>query len=1185
MEFEQLNVSCDKNPIVLIDNSGSTKDQMNGCSILHTELQKMRDMMDQLDITEIYLMFWNSNCEFANNKKLINIKSIDESNYKSYGSTYLGTALKQLPVEWFENKEKCDIYIYTDGEINDAPHDIMREILNKASIHIITVEANNNNYNNINCNAGNTIYDVIRKNCLTGKVKQFVSFNKHHIYEPFVTFNNPDVPHGYASFRNQIFKITNMKHFINYMDTLISQTNENDIMKLTHDLSLTVSHLIKNKSIQIQHQIINLFADLFSNTYGFKLIRELLLKEVDNHVKGTATTFQAYKRNREKVFENAQISLYQDVKQSISYVPSKKYLSLIQKTTENKDVIIIASANNVKERIILANKIFNNGGFNIDKYNIPMLPLDVALDHDTYDQCMRQWIRANYSKKYNINAASDIILYYFFADAMRVFLSDLSIEIKNSYRELVKLMLDRKRYGTDITEYNYLQDNPPAAVTGSASKINYILYKTMKFCGLVKENINILNDIQDDDENNINDFTAELIIKPFTFWYAFILSFGDELLIKSQYIFCEQSLKDDNMDNRQLIDFMHSHLVKINEIDCTNVSNYDYTCYITLEHTDKTGGYILPPHRLSKNSICSPNMIISSDAYNSIKLTNYNTCPICYSELNFNDFKWIKPKNEILQEESLKNSAKMPNLNEPYYNINSFDVVEIDETVYKSDNDLSIYKMNDCNFDTVAYTINCPYIQEALGTRSIEVKTQEEFNKIVYFKYPFLKEINFKNVVIAGGFCRSILLRQKMKDFDFFIHDENNDHMNIFNRLLTDTLVSIKKQHPDIKFLSMYKHLFNVYEVVCVLDPNNFFRENYTLDNFDKFKFNSLHLYDHHTIIDPENGKVYRRRITSKCEILNEDELNELIKNKDFSNYFEDGDINGVRMIYRLQFILTKNKNIENILDGFDLYPSRVAFDGSTTYFTKKSEQAYKYMINVINENNYSTLFDHRISKYFTYGFSIVLPELNIETIENNQVLSLGTNHFDIKHILNNCIMVEHNSHLLRQIQSIEALEKQNLENGKSLYKSSLFCSLVSLLRYIKINNVSYLFTTTPISPGENGSMKFQESNEVVQFIDKIESRIPNNDFYGKYRNNFNDVVLNNGSLSNSNGNLISSSKKSSVSNLNNTVLNLDNSGSDDSSSDDSSSDDSSSDNSSSDNDSGSDNLSSDNDSGLDDSD
>jgi hypothetical protein len=1089
MEFEQINMSYDKNPIVLIDDSGSTGAICKNNCVLNVEIDKMKSIMKQKGISDIYLMFWDSNYIFANNDELINIDAIVDSDYKPRGSTVLGQALEIIPEKWYDSKEVCDIYIFTDGELNDRPIDIMKKILNRARMYIVTVESNHTDYNKGDCDAGNTMYEIIRKSNLTNKVKEFISFNEHHFDKPFITFNNPDVPHGYAPFRNNVFKITNMNKFFNYIDKIITETNESNILKLTHELSLTVSYLIKNKSSQIQRQIINLFSDLFANTKEYKTIRSILLEEVDNHIKGKATTFQSYKQNRGKAFETAQMSLYENVKQNISCVPNKKYASFILDTINN-NVIIKTSNNMVKERIIIGNRIFNQSGYNIDKYNVPILPLDIELDHDTYDQCVRQWIRANYAKKYNINAASDLILYYFLADSMRVFVSDVSDELKASYRKLVYLMLDRKRFGTDITEYVYLQDNAPESVTGNTSKINYILYKTMKFVGLVK-NKEIV------DEESIDEtYVKELIIQPMTFWYGFILLFNDESLIKSQHIFCEPSLTQDNMTNEKLLEFMNIHLKKINEIDCSNMADYDYTCYITLENTEDVGGYIIPPHRLSKNVVCNPNMVLSTVGYESLKSYNHNGCPICYTELDFATYKIAQPKKII------HNSENIPQINEPFYDTTKYDIVNIDESVYKSSDTSEIIKMNDCNFDTVAYTINAPHLQEALGTRTIEVKTQEQFNKIVYFKYPFLKDINFENVVLAGGFCRSILLRQRMKDFDFFIHDENNNHMTIFNRLIKDTLTSIKKQHPNVKFLTMYKHLFNVYEVVCITDPNGFFKEGFTLDNFDKYKFRSLHQYDRNTIIDPETGKVYRRKINSRSE-LNETEINELIKNKDYSNYFEDGDITGVHMKYRLQFVLTKNKCIKDIFENFDIYPSCVAFDGLNTYFTKKSEQAYKYMINVINENNYSTLFDHRLSKYFTYGFTIVLPELNINIIKNNKVLSIGTNNFNIIQILDKSIMIEYNYHLLSQIKSIEALEQKNINEGKSLYKSTLFCSLVSLLRYVKINKVSYILTDTYVAPDDNNTIKFQESSENVQFIDKIDSRITGHDYYGKYRMNY----------------------------------------------------------------------------------
>lgn len=163
----------------------------------------------------------------------------------------------------------------------------------------------------------------------------------------------------------------------------------------------------------------------------------------------------------------------------------------------------------------------------------------------------------------------------------------------------------------------------------------------------------------------------------------------------------------------------------------------------------------------------------------------------------------------------------------------------------------------------------------------------------------------------------------------------------------------------------MFKPLFNVYEVICISDPTNFFDENYVLDNFKQYDFKSLHRFDKNIIIDPVTGKVYRKKnIWNKLRsVLN---IKRYVENPNFSNYFEDGDITGIKMIHRLQFILVKYNSIESIFDCFDIYPSRVAWNGETTFFTKKCCQAYKYMINIVNENNYSTLFGHRLSKYFT---------------------------------------------------------------------------------------------------------------------------------------------------------------------------------------------------------------------------
>ncbi|AYV78949.1 MAG: hypothetical protein Edafosvirus57_2, partial [Edafosvirus sp.] len=922
------------------------------------------------------------------------------------------------------------------------------------------------------------LFEIIRENSLTNKVKKFMSYNEHHCKVPFSSLNNPDVPIGYAPFQNECFKLTETRQFINYLEDYIKKIgddNENTMIKLIHELSLTVSYITKGKSHQLQRMVIDMFCELFAETKVYKVIRKMLLSEIDNHNCGKATTFQGYKRNREKVFETAQLLLYSDVKTSISHQENKKYASLIMRSIDGNDVIIKMAGKNMCEKIMLADKTYNNAGCRIGKYHIPLLPINIILDHDIYDQCVRQWIRANYAKKYGINAASDLLLYYFLADSLRVFLSDVSTELKTCYKDLVYLMLDRKRFGTTFTEYSYLMTNPPAPVIGSENKINHILLKSMEHIGLAKNN------------NEPH--------SPFVFWYAFILALGDKELIKSQLIYCKNDISKDNLSVDNLLDEIKNKIKTIKEMDYSNImSNYDYTCYITLEDISEAGGYVFPSHKLSKKITCSPNMILSEEAYQTLE--NNIRCPICYTNIKTDSLKKIKPKYEVEKQDKNSHTNTLPDLDEPYYNVTKYELVTITEDEYKKDLIEQLIPMEKCNFDTISYNIDKPYIQEPMGTRSIEVKIQEEFTKLIDYKYGFLNKINFENVCLAGGFCRSILLKQKLKDFDFFIFGEN--HEQVFQRLISEIMMEIKKLYPKNKFLIMYKHLFNVYEIVSISDPNNFFKEDYVLDNFKQYDFKSLHKFDQNIIIDPKTGKVYKRKFK---KLIQTETDTEKIENVDFSNYFEDGDITGIKMSYRFQFILTKNNSIKSILNNFDFYPCRVAWDGKTTWFTDKSAKAYKYMINIINENNYSTLFDYRLGKYFTYGFSIVLPELDIDKIRNNKVLELGTNKFNLSQIDNKCILVEHNSHIANQLASLESLEKKSLEtDGRALYKSSLFCSLVSLLRYVKINNISYLITENCTVPSKDYNMKFQESEETIYFVNKIDSRINNHDLYGVLR-------------------------------------------------------------------------------------
>jgi hypothetical protein len=369
-----------------------------------------------------------------------------------------------------------------------------------------------------------------------------------------------------------------------------------------------------------------------------------------------------------------------------------------------------------------------------------------------------------------------------------------------------------------------------------------------------------------------------------------------------------------------------------------------------------------------------------------------------------------------------------------------------------------------------------------------------------------------------------------LKDLDFFFYGDN--HYEHFHTVLKQTLEALKEFKPHCKFLMLFKPLFNVFEVICITDPSDFIHDDYILDNFTHYQFKSLHRYDKYTIIDPLKGKIYRKKGWKTNDVTNQvqkkfeklrklEEAGEItdaqrkiyeedfvtikdLESPDFSNYFEDNDATGIRMNYRIQFILSKFAKHEDIFKSFDMYPCMVSYDGEQTRFIKDSYLAYKYMINMANEAKYSTLFSHRLCKYFDYGFKIGMPDLDLDALKHKTYFKIPNEKafsFKLVGIHNNVVTVEHNSHMVDKINSIIKLEKKASADKDVLYKSSLFCSLISILRYVKINKINYIFSKDVLLPDpKTGFLKFRESEIKVEFIDKINSRIDGHDFYGKFR-------------------------------------------------------------------------------------
>ena len=353
------------------------------------------------------------------------------------------------------------------------------------------------------------------------------------------------------------------------------KTSKDALLKLVHDLSLTIYHLTNNKSMSIKRSIINMINKLFINTPMYMEIREILLNEIRNHSLGKSTTFQDYRNNREKIFEIAQTSLYNDVKNSITYEYSGHYVSFLMKSKESK-IVIKCGENRMKYAIKINKNRYNYGGIKIGNHIIPLFPINIKMFEQT-NQCLRQWTRAIYSNQYRLNPAADIILYYYLTDALNVYLSDVDLDIKRAYINLSWVMLDRVRFGTSLKEIIYLKEgNPPAPVVGSISKMDYILKKCVGYANLKNTS-------------------------PYTLWYGIVLMLGCKKLELAQYNFCKNDILKDikckehiiQLSPQTTIKYLKRQFNKIKTCKVDTNDNYDYTCYITLNDTSK-------PHQIQK---------------------------------------------------------------------------------------------------------------------------------------------------------------------------------------------------------------------------------------------------------------------------------------------------------------------------------------------------------------------------------------------------------------------------------------------------------------------------------------------------------------------------------------------------------------------------------------------------------
>jgi len=1125
VNINTLKIEHDNEPYILIDRSGSTDGLYNFTeeitnsknqpqNIIGMERILAYETLKKLNIKKAKILFWNTSCEWIeiDNKPCndaVDIEYLLTNTIKSSNGTQLAQALEYLTFD--QSKQINDVYIFTDGEIQDVESYLSKELQRlfqyNVKIHIHTVENNNSNYTDANCDIGNKLFTSIRNMKMTNNIYEFVLHNQCHGLNGFKNYYNPTIPSDCVLFRNNIIHKCNIVGLIKILvDLDLNKMTDNELKLVIYELSNIIHQITKNKNASICNEIISLICKAFINTKVHNTIYDTLTNDIVNIKSGGIQTYHEYRNAKTNRNEKAQLSIFENVKKSIS--PNKSsFISFPITTNNNDNVLFIVDDKDVNENLLVRNKIFNNGCFKYQNHTIPILPIAINnLNNTDTISCIRRWVFSVYFQSKQHCNSEDMVLYQFLTDMLCIYVSDIPDNIKQIYVELAKIMLKEIRDNTEITEYDYLLTNKPSLVYGGEKAYHNL----MKRCR---------------DSNGIKNITIS------TLWYGILLAINDTRLLKfhKQYLLTglEYDSKRNNAfefncnNDNEILTYIKSQISKKYIIkQLNNISNdTEYTCYITLESTTTTGGYKINSHEIAPNICCNPKYIIKKEIFESLQ-DEYKTCPICYKDLsdpNDNMYTYVLPfenKKDVIKENII--------INEPMFECNKHNIIAIPTDMVNNIDDNTLLDIDTLDFATNSYEFDKPTINDTLNARRIAITNTKDFKTMMEYRYPFIEKMSFKNIIIAGGFCRSILLKQRAKDIDFFFHNDDNskietneDYIRIFRNSLNELTTSIYDHYNNIdkelegkfkenaykhniKFMAMFKPLYNVFEVICIKDPKNFIGSNeFNLKYFDKYKFNSLNTLNKHVQIN-----VKKNTITTDDKNFIDNELNDITKNM-LSNYFEDNDISGISMLHRFQFILCKYNSKLDVLNSFDMYPSRVCYDGNKVYMTQKAHFAYKYMINVLTEKGYSNMFDTRISKYFSYGFSIVLPLLDIDKIpEPKNRIVLNNLKFNIHNINRNNITVEHDSNLEDKLKSNAILERHCKNQGISLYKSAMFCSLVSVCRYVEANNINYIFTNKPFESITNNNLEFKFYNENIEtnFVDHIVSRIYNYDWYKNLR-------------------------------------------------------------------------------------
>ena len=1032
-------------PIILVDISGSTGDSfITNKTVREYEFTIAEQLCKKYAYTQAHIIVWSTHAQLYKNVQLEKFGEV-KGKTASNGGTELTSGLDCIDDSFLYPDRMTEILIITDGEVQDDKKSIIEKFtkLMQHPIQIKIIAVEPNDVDYYDVNA--RVGNQLYKIIRDGKLTRLVErFSVYNRREiEFINMSNPKVKAGYLPYDTQMFAVTDFNLFVSYIKKEITEL-------LTNDCQSRILKLIQNLSLTIYHHTKN------KSYYNQLLIVDLF----SNLLRGTRyfSDMRSLLLNEVNNHITGQISTFTEMKKARYLKIENTFMDLMNDTQkavspQPKDIaysFMLLDKNGNHYIIKSYDRTYTSIKIGPTTYKNCAISIDhyqvpLLFDFDGANTSASQWIKLIYSYRLNLSISNEYLYYYVLCDA---YLSKNS-EVSCLYDKYVDLLLNEYKYGTDVTICQDIEKT-------NMINIPYnILQDASNYCGVQ--------------------------IRPSTLYYLVCLHYllkyvkDQTPVISNLRSFCQKDLLIDLKD-----DIKYTNNWNLIEKDIHQL-NWSPIQVIIINHDEMT---FMKRHQYLDDLDCP--------GRNGINHDGVIVCELCGVTVDYTTVE----KNLLFEQ-----------IND----ITSQYVFDIQRHIhlgllngYPDDNQLVVPD----RFDTpsTSYSVDNTIIVDPVSNSRLKITNRKDFIKVVDQKYPFLRDINMSNVALCGGFVRSILLKQSMKDFDFFFYGlkSEQEYIERVKSLTMDIIKALGKLDPTYKFAVFYKPMFNVIEMICYEDPKIHIKEDFTLDYFDQYKFKTM--------------KKYRRTEMAESGCHHKKKKEQI----DMKYYFEDNDEHGVKMKYRLQLVMCQYNTIMDIFRSFDMFPSMVAYDGQQVYFTTKSLIAFQFMINEINLRGGTDLVKHRVSKYFKYGFSIIFPSstrnwhnTDYENDYSQEDLKYkGTNEnigplkFKIRQIHENTIYINHDSNIEQLLERNQKLEKKAKKKYNALYTSSMFCSFVAVLRYIKINNINYAFPTGDAIHNlfEGNSIKLKQSTPLT-FLSEQKTIYKTTDWYDKF---IRSIILNN---------------------------------------------------------------------------